>query len=278
MARNDLPNSSAATIDDTGDVDSPPRIPRFQDETWWYGPAAMAAFLLFWELGAGYSGVPELFLPKPSAIIVTLVTLFTQKGLAYDMGLTLFRIFAGFLLSAVVGIGLGILMGTSKKIYAIADIFVATLYPVPKISLIPLLVIWLGSGELFLVVLCALGCIFPVLVNTVYGVRQVDEGLVLAARDLGATRLQIQRKVILPAAIPSIFAGLRLALGIGIIMVVAAEMQTARYGLGAKLSAAGQILETGEVFAVLLLLAAIGLTLTKIQQRLDNLVGRWRVR
>ncbi|MBI0539228.1 ABC transporter permease [Roseomonas sp. KE2513] len=270
--------SSQATINDTGDVDSPPKIPRFKDETWWYGPAAMLVFLLGWELGVSFSGIPELFLPRPSVVLRTLAEQFASKGLLYDMVLTLTRIFGGFLLASVVGIGIGILMGTSRRIYAIADIFVATLYPVPKISLIPLLVIWLGSGELFLVVLCALGCVFPVLVNTIYGVRQVDEGLVLAARDLGATPMQIQRKIVLPAAVPSIFAGLRIALGIGIIMVVAAEMQTARYGLGAKLFAAGQILETGEVFAILLLLAAIGLTLTKIQQRLDNIVSRWRTR
>jgi ABC-type nitrate/sulfonate/bicarbonate transport system permease component len=84
--------------------------------------------------------------------------------------------------------------------------------------------------------------------------------------------------VVLPAAVPAIFGGLRLALGISIILVVAAEMQTARYGLGAKLQLAGQILETGQVFAILLLLAIIGIILTKVQDRLGNLVDRWRAK
>ncbi|SDR34731.1 NitT/TauT family transport system permease protein [Rhizobiales bacterium GAS191] len=255
-----------------------PRIEdeRLRDTSWYYGPVAMALFILFWEVGVALSDIPELYLPRPSVIIVTLYRLFVQKNLAYDLMLTLHRIFGGFILAAAIGIPLGILMGMSKRIYVVADFFVAAIYPIPKISLVPLLVIWLGSGDIFQIVLSALACVFPILVNTVIGVRQCDPGLILAARDLGATPGQIQRLVVLPAAVPAIFGGLRLALGIGIIMVVAAEMQTARYGLGARLQLAGQVLETGEVFAVLLLLAVIGLLFTKAQQYLDALVNRWR--
>jgi ABC-type nitrate/sulfonate/bicarbonate transport system permease component len=262
-------------------VNDKPKTPlpadeRLRDDTWWYGPVAMACFLVFWEVSVMYGSIPELFLPRPSLVVVTLYDLFATKGLVYDLGITLYRIFGGFFLAAFVGIGLGLLMGMSKRIYAVADIFVAALYPVPKIALVPLLVIWLGTGNAFQIALSALGCIFPILVNTIIGVRQCDEGLILAARDLGASPVQIQRKVVLPAAIPAIFGGLRLALGISIILVVAAEMQTARYGLGAKLQAAGQVLETGQVFAILLLLAVLGILLTKGQDRLGNLVNRWR--
>lgn len=251
---------------------------RIRDRTWWYGPVAVAAALAFWEVGVRVGNVPEIILPRPSIVVVALYDLFARKQLLYDLGLTLYRIFAGFFLAAILGIGLGLLMGMSRRIYAVADIFVAALYPVPKIALLPLLVIWLGTGNTFQVALSALGCIFPILINTIIGVRQCDEGLILAARDLGATKVQIQRKVVLPAAIPAIFGGLRLALGISIILVVAAEMQTARYGLGAKLQLAGQVLETGQVFAILLLLAVIGVIFTKVQDRLGNLVDRWRAK
>jgi ABC-type nitrate/sulfonate/bicarbonate transport system permease component len=256
----------------------PPADERLRDETWWYGPVAIACFLIFWETATRLGNVPEIFLPRPSLVVVALYDLFANKNLSYDLGLTLYRIFGGFFLAAFVGIGLGLLMGMSRRIYAVADIFVAALYPVPKIALLPLLVIWLGTGNAFQIALSALGCIFPILINTIIGVRQCDEGLILAARDLGATKMQIQRKVVLPAAVPAIFGGLRLALGISIILVVAAEMQTARFGLGAKLQLAGQILETGQVFAILLLLAIIGIILTKVQDRLGNLVDRWRAK
>ena len=261
-----------------GDESLPPAAQneRLRDGFWYYGPIAMALFLVFWEVSVQVAQVPELYLPRPSVVVVSLYDLFVNKNLAYDLGLTLFRIFGGFFLAALVGIALGILMGTSRRIYAVCDIFVAAIYPVPKISLVPLLVIWLGSGNAFQIALSALGCVFPILVNTIIGVRQCDEGLILAARDLGATRMQIQRKIVLPAAVPAIFGGLRLALGISIILIVAAEMQTARYGLGARLQLAGQVLETGQVFAILLLLAVLGILLTKGQQKLDGLVSRWR--
>ena len=251
---------------------------RLRDDTWWYGPVALALFLVLWEVGVRLGNIPEVFLPPPSLVVVSLYDLFAHKQLLYDLGVTLYRIFGGFIAAAIIGIALGLLMGMSKRIYAIADIFIAALYPVPKIALLPLLVIWLGTGNIFQIALSALGCIFPILINTIIGVRQCDEGLILAARDLGATNMQIQRKVVLPAAVPAIFGGLRLALGISIILVVAAEMQTARYGLGAKLQLAGQVLETGQVFAILLLLAAMGIVLTKAQDRIGSVVDRWRAK
>ncbi|MBR1222495.1 ABC transporter permease [Bradyrhizobium sp. U87765 SZCCT0131] len=251
---------------------------RLRDDTWWYGPVAIACFLAFWELAVRLGNIPEIFLPRPSLVVVALYDLFAHKQLLYDLFITLVRIFGGFFLAAIVGITLGLLMGMSRRIYAIADIFVAALYPVPKIALLPLLVIWLGTGNAFQIALSALGCIFPILINTIIGVKQCDEGLILAARDLGASKVQIQRKVVLPAAVPAIFGGLRLALGISIILVVAAEMQTARYGLGAKLQLAGQVLETGQVFAILLLLAIIGIALTKVQDRIGAVVDRWRAK
>jgi NitT/TauT family transport system permease protein len=261
----------------TEDEPSQERLPAWEDY-WYYGPVAMAAFLVVWEVGVALSGVPELFLPRPSVIVVALYELIVHKGLLVDLGVTLYRIFAGFALAAVIGITLGVLMGTSKRLYAAMDIFVASIYPIPKISLLPLVVIWVGSGNMSLVVLSALAGVFPILVNTIVGVRQCDEGIILAARDLGATQAQIQRKVVLPAAIPSIFGGLRLALGICIIMVVAAEMQLSKYGIGARLIHSGQVLETGQVFAMLVLLAIVGVLLTKGQDKLDRMVGRWRTR
>ncbi|CAN5379305.1 ABC transporter permease [soil metagenome] len=259
-------------------IADPHESERLRDETWWYGSAAMAVFIVAWEICVAVFEVPELYLPRPSLIVTTLWDLFAHKELARDTALTLYRIFMGFGLAGLVGVVLGILMGTSRRMHAICDIFVSAIYPIPKISLVPLLVIWLGSGDIFLIVLSALACLFPVLVNTIIGVKQCDEGLLLAARDLGATRAQILRKVVLPAAVPSIFAGLRLGLGISIIMIIAAEMQTAKYGLGARLQLAGQILETGQVFAILLLLSFIGIVLAKGQAQLDHLANRWRTR
>ncbi|MSP31398.1 MAG: ABC transporter permease subunit, partial [Pseudolabrys sp.] len=109
------------------------------------------------------------------------------------------------------------------------------------------------------------------------GVQQCDPGLVLAARDLGATQQQIVKRVLIPSAIPAIFAGVRLGLGVSIILVVAAEMVVGRIGLGARLYLAGQILETEQVFAILIVLAILGIVVSKAQDEIDVRLGRWRI-
>src|SRR6202030_3837775 len=141
-----------------------------------------------------------------------------------NLGITLLRIFVGFLLAAVSGVLVGVLMGMSRILAKVADIWIAALYPLPKISLIPLLIIWLGTGEAYRIVISAVTAFFPIVISTYAGIRQADRGLIKAAQDLGANARQIQLKVVIPAAIPSIFAGLHLGMGVTIILIVAAEM------------------------------------------------------
>ena len=241
------------------------------------GWGSVVLALAFWEIVARLTGVNSLYLPRPSQIVVALVTMFATGGLLVDLLTTLYRIFAGFAIALVVGVLLGVWISTSWRVRAVADMWIAALYPLPKVTLIPLLIIWLGTGGPFMLTISTLGAIFPILINTVLGVRQCDPGLVLAARDLGATRQQIVRRVLIPSAIPSIFAGVRLGLGVSIILVVAAEMVVGKVGLGARLYLAGQILETEQVFAVLIVLAALGIAVTKIQDFIDVKLGRWRL-
>jgi NitT/TauT family transport system permease protein len=241
------------------------------------GWGAVVFVLVAWELIAILTGVNRLYLPRPTQIVVALFDMFANGKLTVDLGYTLYRIFAGFFIALVVGVALGIWIATSARVRAVADMFIAALYPLPKVTLIPLLIIWLGTGGPFMLTISALGAIFPIIINTVLGVRQCDPGLVLAARDLGANQRQVMRLVLLPSAIPSIFAGVRLGLGVSIILVVAAEMVVGKLGLGARLYLAGQVLETEQVFAVLIVLAALGILVTKIQDQIDIWLGRWRL-
>jgi len=241
------------------------------------GWGAVVLVLAGWELTAILTGVNRLYLPRPTQIVVALFDMFAEGRLAVDLAYTLYRIFAGFFIALVVGVAFGIWIATSPRVRAVADMFIAALYPLPKVTLIPLLIIWLGTGGPFMLTISALGAIFPIIINTVLGVRQCDPGLVLAARDLGANQRQVMRLVLLPSAIPSIFAGVRLGLGVSIILVVAAEMVVGKLGLGARLYLAGQVLETEQVFAVLIVLAALGILVTKIQDQIDIRLGRWRL-
>jgi len=238
---------------------------------------AVAAVLLMWEIVVAAAQLNPIYLPRPTQILIALAAMFNSGGLLTDLLATLGRIFGGFAISLIVGTLLGIWMATSERVNAIADNFIAALYPLPKITLIPLLIIWLGTGGPFMLAISALGAIFPIVINTVLGIRQCDPGLILAARDLGASNRQVIKMVLLPSAVPSIFAGVRLGLGVSIILVVAAEMVVGKVGLGARLYLAGQILETEQVFAVLIVLAILGVVVTKAQDLIDIWLNQWRV-
>ena len=237
---------------------------------------SVVLLLAGWELIVWAAQLNPIYLPAPSGIVRALVDLFRTGDLGYDLVITLWRIFAGFAIAVVLGVAIGIWMATSERMRAVADLYIAALYPLPKITLIPLLIIWLGTGGPFMLTISALGAIFPIIINTVLGIRQCDAGLVLAARDLRANQSQIILKVLLPSAIPSIFAGIRLGLGVSIILVVAAEMVVGKVGLGGRLFLAGQVLETEQVFAVLIVLAALGIIVTKIQDVIDVWLSHWR--
>ena len=244
------------------------------------GWGSVVLALALWEIAARVTGVNSLYLPRPSQIVVALVTMFATGGLLVDLAMTLYRIFAGFAIALVVGVLLGVWISTSWRVRAIADRWIAALYPLPKVTLIPLLIIWLGTGESYKIVISAVTAFFPVVISTFAAIRQVDPGLINAARDLGANPRQRQAKVVIPASLPGIFAGLHLGMGVTIIMVVAAEMigGSSDSGVGYVLIHSGQVMETEKVFAALIALAVFGALMTNLQRRLDRLIAPWAER
>jgi len=234
-------------------------------------------FLLAWEMFVRWRAIPPIYLPAPSSIAVYLWRMLADGSMEHHLGVTLLRIFAGFALAAVTGIALGVWMGMSRIVARVADTWIAALYPLPKISLIPLLIIWLGTGEAYRIVISAVTAFFPIVISTYSGIRQADRGLIKAAKDLGANARQIQLKVVIPAALPSILAGLQLGMGVAIILIVAAEMigGSSQSGMGYLLINSGQVMETEKVFASLIVLAVMGAVIIKLQQWTDRKVAPW---
>ena len=237
----------------------------------------IVAFVGIWELLVRLHGIAPIYLPAPSSIAVYLWRMIADGSMPYHLGITLLRIFVGFALAAVFGVALGVVMGMSRTVARVADVWIAALYPLPKISLIPLLIIWVGTGEAYKIVISAVSAFFPIVISTYAGIRQTDGGLIKAAKDLGANARQIQLKVVIPAAIPSIFAGLHLGMGVAIILVVAAEMigGSSQGGMGWLLISSGQVMETEKVFASLVVLAVVGALVIKLQQWIDRKVAPW---
>ena len=176
---------------------------------------SVVLFLVVWEIVVHWRGIAPIFLPAPSSIAVYLWRMIADGSMEYHLGVTLLRIFAGFLVAAITGIALGMLMGMSRIVSRIADLWISALYPLPKISLIPLLIIWLGTGEAYRIVISAVTAFFPIVISTYSGIRQADRGLIKAAQDLGANTRQIQFSVVIPAALPHILSGLQLGMEIG---------------------------------------------------------------
>lgn len=241
--------------------------------------ASVLLFLVLWEAVVRFRGIAPIILPAPSSIFDYLLRMILDGSIFYNLGITFLRIIAGFAVAGVLGILVGILMGMSRVVARVVDPWIAALYPLPKISLIPLLIIWLGTGETYILTLSAISAFFPVVISTYSGIRQADQNLVRAARDLGANTRQIQMKVIVPAAIPSIFAGLQLGMGVTIILVVAAEMigGSTQSGMGYLLIRYGQVMETEKVFAGLIVLAVFGAIIIKTQVYIERLVAPWAV-
>jgi NitT/TauT family transport system permease protein len=238
---------------------------------------SVVVFVLLWELLVHWRGIAPIFLPAPSSIAVYLWRMIADGTMEYHLGVTLLRIFAGFLIAAIAGIALGMLMGMSRIVSRIADLWISALYPLPKISLIPLLIIWLGTGEAYRIVISAITAFFPIVISTYSGIRLADRGLIKAAKDLGANTRQIQFNVVIPAALPSILSGLQLGMGVTIILIVAAEMigGSSQSGMGYLLINSGQVMETDKVFASLVVLAVMGGVIIKLQQWFDRKVAPW---
>lgn len=241
--------------------------------------ASVVLFVVLWEAIVRLRGITPIVLPAPSSIFDYLLSMTLDGSMPYNLGVTFLRIIAGFLVAGSLGILVGILMGMSRVFARVLDPWIAALYPLPKISLIPLLIIWLGTGEIYILTLSAISAFFPVAISSYSGIRQADRNLVRAARDLGANTRQVQLNVIVPAAIPSIFAGLQLGMGVTIILVVAAEMigGSTQSGMGYLLIRYGQVMETEKVFAGLIVLAVFGAVIIKTQAYLERVLAPWAV-
>jgi len=237
----------------------------------------IAAVILGWELLVRLNGIAPIYLPAPSSIVQYLFAMLADGSLLYNLGVTFMRILGGFLVAAVSGILIGVIMGMSPLAARIVDPWIAALYPLPKISLIPLLIIWLGTGESYKIVISAVTAFFPVAISTYAAIRQVDAGLLKAARDLGANARQVQMNIVIPAALPGILSGLHLGMGVTVIMVVAAEMigGTSESGMGYLLVHSGQVMETEKVFAALIVLAIFGAAVTNVQKLIDRRLAPW---
>lgn len=243
------------------------------------GPASLigvAVLLLIWEAICRLGWVSPLYLPSPTGILIAGWELITQGDLIQSTGASLYRIILGYVIGASAGIVIGLLLGFSRWAEAIGSPILFSLYPIPKIALLPLIVLWLGIGELPKVTIIAFGVFFPVVINTFSGVKNIDPILIKAAVSFGSSRMNVIRKVILPGALPVIFAGLKLAAGTSLLLLVAAEMIAAQQGIGSMILHYGNLMLTSKLMVGVVVLSLLGLFFNRVLKWLETKLLPWQ--
>jgi NitT/TauT family transport system permease protein len=240
------------------------------------GPLVFAAIVVLWELGCRTGVIPPLVLPAPSEIYAALARL-VETGLIWEhLGASLKRLILGWTLGTVLGIAVGLSIGLFSLARGGLAPIVAAIFPVPKIALLPLFVIWFGIGEGSKVATILFGTFFPTVVATYGGVDNVDRTLIRMAQSFGLSWFSIVRKIILPGALPAILPGFRISAAIAIVLLVAAEMIGAEYGIGAYILLAGSLMATDELLAGVAILSAIGLVVNWLIGRAERALLAWR--
>ena len=257
-----------------------------------YAIALPVCFILVWEMLSRHGFFSRQVLPAPSQVFLRwidyliphepyngeksafLVWLFSGE-LVQDTLASSYRVLGGFVIAAVLALFLGLLMGFSNLIYDFFNPLIQILRPIPPIAYIPLAILWFGLGNPPAFFLISIGAFFPILMNTIAGVRQVDPLLIRAARNLGASNVTLFLRVILPAATPNILIGLRVGIGVAFIVVIVAEMIAVNNGLGYRILEAREFLWSDKIIAGMVTIGLLGLAIDTAMSKINNYLLRW---
>lgn len=240
------------------------------------GVLSPVALVAVWEIVVRLGLLDARFFPAPSSIISTFGALLRSGELEANTWISMQRLFWGVLLGGVPGVALGVAMGLYRPVRAALDPIIAATYPVPKSALLPLILLLFGLGEASKIVMVAIGVFFPVVINAAAGVLQIDPIYLDVGRNCGANRWQVFRTIALPGALPFIMTGIKLGVGMGLILIAIAEMVGAQSGLGFMIWNAWQILAVKTMYVGLVTIAVIGFVLTLALNEIERRLIPWR--
>jgi ABC-type nitrate/sulfonate/bicarbonate transport system permease component len=240
------------------------------------GLASLATVLAVWEFAVRQRLVNPVLMPAPSMIVDTLGSLFASGEFLRPLVHTIMVFATGYAIGCLLGVGLGLWMGCSRAAYGLLEPLVELLRPIPKSALVPALFLFLGIGKLTMVTVVVFGSVFPVLINTLQGVRAIDPVLLDTARTFQCSRLRTVFSVILPAALPSVLTGMKVSLGLGVALVVLAEMLAGENGLGFVILDTQRAFQIREMYAWVVILAAFGVALSLLFDRIERHMVPWR--
>lgn len=235
----------------------------------------LVVLVVLWELVATLQLVPEQALPHTYAVWDTLVALAADGALVRAAWQTVYRAMAAFALSIVIGVSVGLAMSEFRPIEWFFDPIVSFGFPVPKVTLVPIYVLWFGFGTLPAVLLGTTSATFPIVIATHAGAKKVDRELIWSARSMGISRFRMLKSVILPSALPEIFNGVQISLFLSFVVVVVAEMVTSAGGLGEMLTRSVRFFQTPTAIAAVITIAVIGLVIDRLFRVLRAHLLQW---
>ena len=269
--------ATADTSDPTRDKRSVVRPSRSrQYEPVILGTLSVVFVLTVWQLVANARIMPVLFLPGPTDVAQAFVKLFQTDEIWLDLATSGQELAIGYGMAIVLGLAIGLGMGWYTRFQYAMDPLVNFFYSTPRIVLIPLFIIWFGIDMQSKIAVIFLGALFPIIINTMAGVRNTEAALLRVARSFGASDTLIFRRVVLPGSVPFVLTGLRLGIGHALTGVVVGELIAARHGVGQLIAIAGQTFQTPKMLAGVILIAGTGMLLTTILQRIENRFQSWR--
>ncbi|MBO0729517.1 MAG: ABC transporter permease [Acidimicrobiaceae bacterium] len=247
---------------------------RLTSPTLWLPVVAGVVFLGLWELFGRLSN-PILFAP-PSQVVQAFAALVSSGTMGSALAATLSTLAVGYAVSAVVGIGLGVLVGRRSTLAGILEPYLDAIYATPRVVIIPLVIVWFGvgyNGRLFVIFI---GTVIPIILNTAIGVRHARPDLIEVAQSFGASERELVRHVIVPGAVPYIVAGLRIAAGRALLGVVIAEMFLDLTGVGGIIATAAQFFHTADMLSGVIVFAVLGILLLGGLTWLENRFSSWK--
>ena len=240
------------------------------------GAATLAGLVLLWQALASLGVISTLFLPAPAAILQALWQLARSGRLWAELAPSLLRLGLGWALGTACGVAAGFAVGLFSWARSPGMAVVSALFPIPKIALVPLFILWFGIGEGSKVATIALGTFFPTVIATAAGVDTVSRSLVRMGQSFSLSRGAILRKIVLPGALPSILSGLRVTSSIAIVLLVAAEMIGAEHGIGAFVLQEGNLYDVEGLMAGIVVLSLLGLAVAGLIGWLERTLLAWR--
>ncbi|TWS99835.1 ABC transporter permease [Reyranella sp. CPCC 100927] len=234
------------------------------------------AVLALWQILSQLGVISARYVPSPAQIFQTGWQLILTGELLIDVAASLYRLAIGFALGAIPGILIGMVMGLNRFVRAMLDPLIAAIYPVPKIALLPLLMLFFGIGDGSKIAVVAVAVFFLVAINTTVGVMGIDRVYLDVARNFATPWPKLFRRVILPGALPTIFAGLRISLGVAFIVLVSAEFVASRAGIGFLIWTSWQTLVIDNMFVGIIAITVLGLLASFVLKELERHLIPWR--